>query len=136
MVKDSSEMAMVTRYPKKKKLKHSIEFQICFYRRASQMSEFTMSSKSADYDPETDANRGVNLKKLFTVVRVKNERSEKGKAFVLYCIWTAFYITAIVLQRKANYAAYVNTGIRTYLTSATFRDPNTFEVCVFLPGRS
>ena len=98
------------------------------YRRASQISEVTISSKSEDYDPENDANRGVNLKKLFTVVRTKHERSEKGRSFVIYCIWTAFYLTAIILQRKANYAAYVNTGIRTYYTSGVFRDPNTFEV--------
>ena len=72
--------------------------------------------------------RRVDRKRLLDHVKVKVERSRKGRTAVLFMIFTAFYISALILQRNCRDSEALVRMMRGYLSEATFRDPETFEL--------
>jgi len=75
--------------------------------------------------------RFVDRTRLLAHVKVKVERSQKGRTAVLFIIFTTIYMSAIVLQRNCRDTQGLVAGMGKYLTSATFRDPGTFELKTF-----
>jgi hypothetical protein len=72
--------------------------------------------------------RRIDRKRLLQHVKVKVERSMKGRTALMFMVFTGFYMTAVVLQRNCRDAQSVVSGMRKYLTQATFRDPTNFEL--------
>mmetsp|Transcript_19243 Transcript_19243/g.47199 ORF Transcript_19243/g.47199 Transcript_19243/m.47199 type:complete len:735 (+) Transcript_19243:110-2314(+) len=69
----------------------------------------------------------VDLRKLRTVVSVKKERSDRGKLFVFYLLFTTVYVAAAVYQRNPYNSQTIQQGVQDYMTRAQVIDPYSFE---------
>jgi len=68
---------------------------------------------------------------LITFVKVKTERSERGRQFVLFLFFISFYIGAIIMQSNPYNTQSMIQGFKDHFVEATYRDVYTFELKKF-----
>eukprot|EP00961_Rhodomonas_salina_P124334 1675843-Rhodomonas_salina.1 len=87
---------------------------------------------------QREITRRVDYERLFTFVKVKTERSDRGRRFILFLLFITFYIgkaspfrAAIIMQSNPYNTQSMVQAFKDHFTEATYRDIASFELKTF-----